>query len=88
MTPLRLFILAVLLYIGWRLLRRRSRRKIDDVVRPEQDNESQDILVEDPVCHTLIPKKQAVRLRTDGKTYYFCSENCCDLFTGEPRGGK
>lgn len=45
-----------------------------------------DVLVEDPVCHTLIPKGQAIRLRQKGKTYYFCSEECCDTFTRESGG--
>lgn len=94
MSPQRLFLLAVLFYIAWRLLRNLIRDKIkqeaDNRFRREAeqaDKTVQDTLVEDPVCHTLIPKHQAVRLRQDGKTYYFCSDSCCDQFTGEP-GGK
>jgi YHS domain-containing protein len=94
MSPQRLFLLAVLFYIAWRLLRNLIRDKIkqeaDNRLRREAeqaDKTVQDTLVEDPVCHTLIPKHQAVRLRQDGKTYYFCSDSCCDQFTGEP-GGK
>jgi YHS domain-containing protein len=94
MSPQRLFLLAVLFYIVWRLLRNLIRDKIkqeaDNRLRREAeqaDKTVQDTLVEDPVCHTLIPKHQAVRLRQDGKTYYFCSDSCCDQFTGEP-GGK
>jgi YHS domain-containing protein len=29
-----------------------------------------------------------VRLRKDGVTYYFCSERCCDQFTGESGKGE
>ena len=91
MTPLRLLILGVLFYLAWRLLRAGvSRKKTDvavdtgakDEVRPE------DVLVEDPVCHVLVPKRQAVRLRREGVTYYFCSEKCCDQFTGESGKGE
>lgn len=82
MTPFRLLILAVLFYIGYRLLRsvllEQFKKKSSQV---KKDSQVQDVLVEDPVCHTLIPKKQAIRLRKDGQTYYFCSEKCCDLFT-------
>ncbi|MCI5218428.1 MAG: YHS domain-containing protein [Candidatus Electrothrix sp. LOE2] len=95
MSPQRLFLLAVLFYIAWRLLRNLIRDKIkqeaDNRIRREAeqaDKTVQDTLVEDPVCHTLIPKHQAVRLRQDGKTYYFCSDSCCDQFTGEPGGKK
>ena len=40
----------------------------------------QDVLVEDPVCHTYIPKGQAVQLHHDEKMYYFCSDKCCQTF--------
>lgn len=87
MTPLRLLILAVLFYAGWRLFRGSSLRK-----RPETDVDNnlgpQDVLVEDPVCHVLIPKHQALRFRKDGVTYYFCSEQCCDQFAGKPEKGE
>ncbi|CAK8723446.1 YHS domain-containing protein [Candidatus Electrothrix laxa] len=95
MSPQRLLLLALLFYIAWRLLRSLIRdtiaQKAKDQLRKESEQADkttvQDILVEDPVCRTLIPKHQAVRLRQNGKTYYFCSDSCCDQFTGEP-GGK
>jgi YHS domain-containing protein len=40
----------------------------------------QDILIEDPVCHTYIPKGQAVQLHHDKKMFYFCSDKCCEMF--------
>lgn len=89
MSPQRLLILVVLLYIAWRLIRNLIREKIETEAEKRQKKGAdgakiQDVLVEDPVCHTLIPKHQAVRLRQDGKTYYFCSDKCCDKFTGKP----
>ncbi|MCI5211941.1 MAG: YHS domain-containing protein [Candidatus Electrothrix sp. ATG2] len=95
MSPQRLFLLALLLYIAWRLVRSLIRDKITQEAKSQLRKKSeqaektsvQDILVEDPICHTLIPKHQAIRLRQDGKNYYFCSDSCCDQFTGEP-GGK
>jgi YHS domain-containing protein len=90
-SPQRLLILAVLLYIAWRLIRNLIREKIETEAEKRQQRKSEgapveDVLVEDPVCHTLIPKHQAIRLRRDGKTYYFCSDKCCDTFTGKPGG--
>ena len=95
MSPQRLLLLAFLLWIAWRLVRNLIRDKITQEAKnqlrkkSEQTDETtvQDILVEDPVCHTLIPQHQAIRLRQNGKNYYFCSDSCCDQFTGEP-GGK
>jgi YHS domain-containing protein len=87
MSPVRLVILAVLFYIAWRLIRGLAAQK-RSVNKQQQTSSSgvKDILVEDPVCHTLIPKGQAIRLRRQGKTYYFCSEKCCDSFTRESGG--
>ncbi|MCI5167156.1 MAG: YHS domain-containing protein [Candidatus Electrothrix sp. GM3_4] len=92
MSPQRLLLLALLFYIAWRLLLSLIRDKITQEAKSRLRKESeqaekttvQDTLVEDPVCRTLIPKHQAIRLRQDGKTYYFCSDSCCDQFTGEP----
>lgn len=87
MSPVRLVILAVLLYIAWRLIRNLLKgRPPGQAGRQSQSAEVRDKLVEDPVCHTLIPKGQAIRLRRKGTTYYFCSEKCCDTFTRDSGG--
>jgi YHS domain-containing protein len=86
MTPWRLFVLALLGYIAWRLLRgllggRESRRDPSDAV--EAGPPADDVLVEDPVCHVLLPRGQAIRLRRGDKTLFFCSERCCDIYVRE-----
>ena len=88
MTPLRLLILAVLCYIGWRLLRKSWMKPYHAAGREKRFVGPQDVLVEDPVCHVLVPKHQALRLRRNGITYYFCSEQCCDRFAGDPEKGE
>jgi YHS domain-containing protein len=37
-------------------------------------------LVQDPVCHTYIPKDTAVVLNSGGSEHYFCSERCAEAF--------
>ncbi|MGR0481914.1 MAG: YHS domain-containing protein [Candidatus Electronema sp. V4] len=91
MNPLRLLLLAALAYVVWRLLRRQLRDRIQAELlqqqkEQEKDEATEDMLVEDPACGILIPKQQAVRLRQDGRTYYFCSESCCDAFTSGTKG--
>jgi len=88
MIPLRLLILAVLLYAGWRLLRKKNSKNENDGAVSGNESGIEDVLVEDPVCHVLLPKHQALRLRRDGITYYFCSEQCCDKFAGKPEKGE
>ena len=85
MTPLRLLIIGCLLYILYKLLTGSDRKKVHTQKRggPTSAGSVQDVLVEDPVCHTYIPKGQAVQLHHDKKMYYFCSNKCCEKFLKE-----
>jgi YHS domain-containing protein len=89
MTPFRLIIIGVLLYILYRLLVGPDKKKSKDrrQAGASSGGSIQDILVEDPVCHTYIPKGQAVRLHYNKKNYYFCSNKCCEKFI-EKKGAE
>ena len=89
MTPLRLLIIGFLLYLLYRLLvgPRRKKVKSSRKGRGSSGGAIQDVLVEDPVCHTYIPKGQAVQLRHDKQIYYFCSKKCYETFL-EKKGEK
>ena len=83
MTPVRLLVIGVLLYILYKLLTGPREKRVSGSRPAGQQasgNPVQDILVEDPVCHTYIPKRQAVQLHHDKKMYYFCSDKCCQTF--------
>jgi YHS domain-containing protein len=96
MGVIRFVVLVVLGALAWLILRSMIGRERKEVRsreesgsgKEQQDPKVQDVLVEDPVCHTLVPKNQAIRLRKDGTTYYFCSEACCDKFTGKEKEEK
>jgi YHS domain-containing protein len=47
--------------------------------RPQKGQEP-DVLVQDPVCQTFIPRKEALKAEKDGKVYFFCSEGCLKRF--------
>ena len=85
MGPLRILILAVLIYIGYRLLRNsfsnKTKSESKDSRTPGPNERLTDVLVEDPVCKTLVPKEQAVQLEKDGNVIYFCSQECYNKFT-------
>ena len=82
-----LLILAVLFYLAYRLLRNAFEKKSDSQQSagrsPGPNERLTDVLVEDPVCKTLVPREQAVRLEKNGETYYFCSQECCNKFASE-----
>lgn len=83
MTPVRLLVIGVLLYILYKLLvgpRKKGVYGSRQGDPPTSGNPVQDVLVEDPVCHTYIPKRQAIQLHHDKKMYYFCSDKCCQTF--------
>lgn len=80
---LRLIILAILLYILYRLVkgsfkqdRETSRDRADGVI---------DEMVQDPYCKTYIPRRQAVRRVHGGSEIFFCSEECADKFEAEDK---
>ena len=88
MTPLRLFVLAALFYLLYRLLT--SGKKDQHKVGGEAENSNRidDVLVEDPVCHTYIPKGTATSFALNGETYYFCSNDCLKKFKAEKGAEK
>ena len=82
MTPLRLIIISCLLYILYRLLSGLRKKGVygKNQGAATSGKAVQDVLVEDPVCHTFVPKGQAVQLHHDKQMYYFCSNKCCEMF--------
>lgn len=78
MSPLRLLILAALGYILYRLLFGRPSTPPSVSTPPgNQCNQvADDVLVEDPVCHTYIPRQGADSLTVGRETIYFCSPEC------------
>ncbi len=92
MSPLRLLILGLLFYILYRLLigggKKLSSRKRRGESKPESSKGVNDVLVEDPLCHTLIPKGQAIQLYHNHQMLYFCSNKCCKKFLSEKGAEK
>jgi YHS domain-containing protein len=48
--------------------------------RPLDKEGEPDVLVQDPVCKTFIPRREALRAEKDGASYFFCSEGCLKRF--------
>lgn len=82
MAILRLFVVAALIYFLLYLIRSVIRDKSGHKEQVEDSTEQdvQDVLVEDPICHKLLPKQQALRCKFGQDVLYFCSEECCEIF--------
>lgn len=79
----KLFIYAVFLYVLYRLLTGGWKKKFARPKRPRQQTDelvADDQLVEDPVCHIYIPKRQAIVLQEKNTSVFFCSEQCRKMY--------
>ncbi|MEE4239873.1 MAG: hypothetical protein V2I36_00290 [Desulfopila sp.] len=90
MSPIRIVIIGILLYIGYLLIKGGSGKKKKEKENAEKKSLAgvSDVLVEDPVCKKLVPKQQAVTLQHQDTTIYFCSEECCKTFVSEKGAEK
>jgi YHS domain-containing protein len=80
-----MLILIFLFYVIFRLLTGGKKRvKTGGTVAPP----IHDVLVEDPICKVCVPMKQAVVLKNDGRTVYFCSLECREKFRATIRARK
>ncbi len=88
---LRYLITFLLFYLAFRLIKKyfasagqkygqmSARQK--PAVRVGED------LVEDPYCHTYVPKSSAYKTIVSGKTLYFCCKRCFEEFTLDEKKG-
>lgn len=91
MSPIRLIILGILLYIGYLLIKGGGKNLEDDDTSPGDDKsldddasvDASDVLIEDPVCKKLVPKQQAVTAQNGDETVYFCSKECCNTYVSK-----
>jgi len=81
----RLVLGMVVVYLAYRLVKK-GRKFFNpgppgsQAPRPKEPEE----LVQDPICGTFIPRKEALKSQKDGKDFFFCSEGCLQRFR---RGG-
>ncbi|MFN3535030.1 MAG: YHS domain-containing protein, partial [Desulfatiglandales bacterium] len=59
-----------------------------DIQAPKRPNGVVDELVQDPVCHTYIPRSTAYALKLGGKEYFFCGKECAQKFQKEVKEAK
>ena len=69
-------------YIGYLIIKQVARYLglWPQAPRPLEKNQEPDVLVQDPVCKTFIPRREALRTEKGGATYFFCSEGCLKRF--------
>ncbi|MBW1708557.1 MAG: hypothetical protein JRG97_05935 [Deltaproteobacteria bacterium] len=88
MTYLRWLIIIVLFYLIYRVLKGliMPRQPFEEeAARPRlnenKNNEDAEDLIQDPNCGVYIPKRDAIPAAINGKTHYFCSQECREKYT-------
>ena len=74
-TVLVLALLGVLFLLLRSAIRELRRVKGERVPIPRKD-----VMVQDPVCLSYVPKSTAVAADVGGQTYFFCSRQCAQSF--------
>ena len=84
---MRLLIFLALLYLGYRALKIWIRRNVLNGTNAYRHtgpgDQIDEMMVKDPVCDIYFPKNSGVALHIDGKTLYFCSEECKKKYLSE-----
>ncbi len=83
---MRLIILAILLYLLYRVVKNYLSRG-RDLGREDRAGEISD-MVQDPVCKTFVRVGDAEKRFVGGRTYYFCSKECAERFEVEQKSSK
>lgn len=78
---IRLILIVILIFIIYRLLK--GLFSTDKKIRRNSSGKVIDEMVQDPMCKTYVPRREAVRAVVRGKEYYFCSERCAAEFKKE-----
>ena len=78
---MRLLIFIILAYLLYSVLKRilGSSKEIDR----GRDGGVIDEMVQDPVCKTYIPRREAVKRVIEGQNFFFCSNECASKFESE-----
>jgi len=82
----RILLIIGLLVILYFLLRRAFRGFKNRNLDNRGMSEDLDQMVEDPVCHTFVPRRIAVVEKVGGQTYCFCSRECAITFQNQQTG--
>ena len=79
---MRYLIIFALLYLCYYVVKKAVLPAIRTyrIFRKYRESPADKEMVQDPHCHTYVPKETALRATIDGEVYYFCSHECAQEF--------
>ena len=79
--PIRLLLLAFALWLVMSGVRRLlSPPSLPRRGRGEEKGQEGVLLLQDPQCGRFVFEREAVKASFHGQVFYFCSQQCCDLY--------
>lgn len=78
MGLIRLLLMGLLFYIGYRVLKNLIAPKGSNTSAVPRHNGEE--TVQDPICGVYLPREDAVVGTLEGKRHYFCSMACLEKF--------
>ena len=81
---MRFLILILLAYLAYRVVKLVFKPRKE--IRTGPNGVVIDEMVQDPVCKTYIPRREAIKKTIGGEDYFFCSEACASRFESEKTG--
>ena len=76
---IRLLVMGLLLYIGYRIIISLISSKKPSA-KPSDSRDSGEMTYRDPVCGIYVSEETAVIGRHDGQRHYFCSMDCLEKY--------
>jgi len=81
---IRLLLLALLFYVGYRFVSSLLRALPGRPAAPRSKSPDRgEEMVRDPQCGTYLPRGDALEKTVRGERHYFCSRECRDAFVGK-----
>jgi hypothetical protein len=78
---IRILLLALLGYLGYRVVKRWVRGQVrPDRVNGQRPARIDDVMVKDPQCGTYFARRDGVALRHADRDLLFCSSECRDKY--------
>ena len=77
---IRLLVIGLLLYIGYRIIISLTSAKKPPVKPGENHGTASVETHRDPVCGVYVSEETAIIGRHDGQRHYFCSMNCLEKY--------
>jgi len=87
---MRLLILGILIYIGYRALKALVLPVKPSVMseREPPSAEVDDVMVKDPFCESYFPARKGIKKVIKGETLYFCSKDCLDRYVEQVKKSR